>query len=284
LFDPANIKGPDMTARRIAIIGTGFSPTGGIEPPLQIAAIAASDFKPELIEPRMGPFPRTPYDRALTALGNIDAGIRASRAGAAGIFINTFGDYGLGELRSALSIPVIGAGQSAMALAATLGRRFAIVSIWPPSLRFIFEDRLADCGMQALCSEIISILDDDLSDMPDVLAKVDQMRAGGADILDRIVGAAQDAIARGADTIVLGCTCMAPIAARIAARLPVPVIDPMTAGYKACEAMISLNLSQSTIAYPRASATSLGTLDKLLDGAMPAQAPDDCPICVTAAD
>jgi hypothetical protein len=67
-------------AHRIAILGTGYRPAGGIEPPREIGLVAAAGFQPELVETRFGAFPKTPYDRGLTCLGYIDAGIEAERA------------------------------------------------------------------------------------------------------------------------------------------------------------------------------------------------------------
>lgn len=281
-----------MTDRTIAVIGTGFTATGGDAPPPGIEAVRAPGFRPRLVETRYGGFPLTPADRALTAIGYVEAGIRAASAGATGIFINTFGDYGIESLRSALAIPVVGAGQSALALATTLGRRCAIVSIWPPALRFIFEERLEACQLTGRGIEILSVLDHDLGDMGSVMGAVGEMRQGQAEILGRVVAVAEGAIRRGADVIVLGCTCMAPVAPALAARLPVPVIDPMRTGYKATETLIALGLGQSARAYPRAGSATLDAFEALvardpqadkpgaaLDGAAP-----DCPVCVIAAD
>lgn len=272
-------------SQRIAVIGTGFTPTGTKAPPAPIAAVAGADFTPELVETRYSVFPGTPFDRGLAALGYLDCGIKAAEDGYAGIFINTFGDYGINELRSAVAIPVVGAGEAAMAMASTLGRRFAIVTIWPTTLRFIFDERIASTGMTGRCMDVISVLDEDemkgrgAADDP-----VAQMRAGKAAVIDRIVKAAEGALSRGADTIVLGCTCMAPIAGQIAARVPVPVVDPMTAGYKFTEAMVALKLLQSPLAYPRAASDRLAAVGKLLsDGTLPASDPD-CDVCVIAAE
>ena len=252
---------------RIAVIGTGFTPTGGKTPPPQIAAVAAAGFTPELVETRYSVFPGTPYDRGLGAVSHIDAGVTASKDGAAAVFLNTFGDYGIAELKSALSVPVVGAGEASMAVAATLGRRFAIVTIWPPTLRFIYEERLASCDMRDRCVDVISVLTpDEMTPRGDADDPVKHMRAGQAAIIDRIVAAAEEAVRRGADTIVLGCTCMAPIAAQIAARLPVPVVDPMTTGYKFTESLVSLRLTQSAAAYPRAAAERLSAIGNLVAG------------------
>ncbi len=272
-----------MSKRLIAVIGTGFAPTGGHIAPELIRLQAASDFQPQLFEPRYNAFPATQFDRALSMIGNVDAGIQAAQAGAIGIFINTFGDYGLDELRAAVRVPVVGAGEAAMAIAATLGRRFAIVTIWPKTMQFIFDDRIDQCGMRPHCSEVISILDDnELPEPGGAMVPIEQMRAGQSTIVNRIIESARGAIDRGADTILLGCTCMAPIAGELAQRLPVPVVEPMTAGYKFTETLVSLRISQSAIAFPSASAQRLGAFDALITGASIKVDTSDCPACIIA--
>jgi allantoin racemase len=274
-------------AHRIAILGTGYRAVGGIERPREIGLVAAAGFQPELVETRFGAFPKTPYDRGLTCLGYIDAGIEAERAGYHALFLNTFGDYGIAELRSALSIPVIGAGEAAISVAATLGRRFAIVSIWPRTMNFIFDERIAATGMGARCAGIHNVMDDgemETVTRGDADNPVAVMRAGSAAIVDRIVAAAELAIARdGAEVIILGCTCMAPVGQAVAARVRAPVVEAMTAGYKMAELLVSLRLTQSAIAYPRAGSDRLHIIGDLISGAA-APVEEDCEICVFATD
>ena len=274
--------------RRIAVLGTGFRPIGTDKAPKEIAAIAGGGFRPELVEPRFGAFPRTPYDRGLAAIGNIDAGIAAEANGFSAVFLNTFGDYGIVELRSALNIPVIGAGEAAMMLASALGRRFAIVTVWPRSMNFIYDERLAACFMRERCAGIVNILDDQdivATERGDPDDPISAMRTGSAAIVDRIVAGAEAILAAGEiDTIILGCTCMAPIGPTVAARLAVPVIESMTAGYRMAETLVALGLTQSPVAYPKPPPDRLARIGRILDGA-PAQPDDeDCPICVFAAD
>ena len=257
--------------RRIAVVGTGFRPGGGGTPPREIAEIADNSFGPQLVEPRFGAFPRTPYDRNLAALGNIDAGIEAEKDGFAAVFLNTFGDYGIVELRSALHIPVIGAGEAAMALATTLGQRFGIVTVWPRSMNFIFNERIAACSMRHRCAGIVNIFDDDdivATERGDPDDPISAMRAGAGGIVDRIVAGAEGILAKGeADTIILGCTCMAPVGRAIAARLGAPVVESMTAGYKMAEMLVSLRLTQSAIAFPKPPPERLECIGQLLSGA-----------------
>jgi allantoin racemase len=271
---------------RIAILGTGHRAQGGSQPPREIARVAGGGFQPELVETRFGAFPDTPYDRGLAVLGHVDAGIKAQSDGYRALFINTFGDYGIAELRSALSIPVVGAGEAAMAVASTLGRRFAIVSIWPRAMNFIYHERVAATGMGPRCVAIHNVMDD--FEMAAVKRgeaddAVTVMRRGSAEIVDRVVAAADLAIARdGADTIVLGCTCMAPIGATVASRVRAPVVEAMTAGYTMTEMMVSLGLAQSAVAFPRAAPQRLLAVGDLISGRPREVVADECEICVIA--
>jgi allantoin racemase len=231
-------------------------------------------------------FPGTPYERGLCALGYVEAGIRAQDTGCDGVFINTFGDYGIDELKSALRIPVVGAGEAAMALATTLGRRFAIVTIWPTALNFIFDERIRSCGMTAKCAGVFNVMSsEEMTRRGTADDPVAHMRAGQAAMIARIVEAAEVAVQQhGADTVVLGCTCMAPIGHLVAARLTVPVVEPMTAGYKLLETQLSLGLSQSMAAFPPATADKLALARNLVAGApSPAAKPEDCEVCEVAA-
>jgi allantoin racemase len=277
-----------LSDRRIAVVGTGFRPTGAGAPPQEIAEIAGSGFRPRLVEPRFGAFPRTPYDRNLAALGNIDAGIEAEKEGFAAVFLNTFGDYGIVELKSALHIPVIGAGEAAMALAAILGRRFAIVTVWPRSMNFIFDERVAACAMTGRYAGIVNIFDDEdivATERGDADDPVSAMRAGAEAIVDRIVAGAEGVLAKGeADTIILGCTCMAPVGRAIAARLAVPVVESMAAGYKMAEMLVTLRLKQSAVAFPKPPPERLERIGRLLSGAPVPAGDEDCPVCVFTAD
>jgi allantoin racemase len=268
---------------RIAVIGTGFTPAGSNAPPAEIAAVAGAGFAPELIETTLSVFPGTPYERGLCALGYVETGIRAAEQGYAAAFINTVGDYGIDELRSAVPIPVVGAGEAAMTIATTLGRRFAIVTIWPAALNFIYDERIRSCRMAERCVGVFNVLaNDEMTLRGDDADPVAGMRRGQQAMIDRIVRVADRAVAAGADTIVLGCTCMAPIGARIAERMAIPVVEAMTAGYKFAETLVGLKLAHSAAAFPRAGADRLKLARDLVAGAGVAVKDEDCEVCVVA--
>ena len=252
---------------KIAVIGTGFRRTGTDLPPRQIADIAAEGFKPRLVEQRMPAFPVNQINHNLIEVSTIEAGLRAADEGFDAVFINTVGDYGLGALRSALSIPIIGAGQATMHAAAQLGERFSIVTIWPESLRFIYTHLLRLYGMERHCVSVRCVsLDDELETLADDENFVTEMRRGERTQQDRIVAECARAIQDDrADTIMLGCTCMSPVADDIAARCEAPVLNPLTTGYKAVEMQLSLGHQHSKLAYEEAGGDRLAHYRSMAD-------------------
>lgn len=61
------------------------------------------------------------------------------------------------------------------------------------------------------------------------------MQQGEPDILHAVLAACDAAAGKGAETVVLGCTCMSPIAGRIVQDAALPVIDPFVAALKFAE-------------------------------------------------
>lgn len=73
--------------------------------------------------------------------------IRAERAGYDAFLLGHFQDSGLWDARSAVSIPVIGLGESAMLHACTLGRKIGLITIHPVHIPF-HEDQVLRYGLQ----------------------------------------------------------------------------------------------------------------------------------------
>lgn len=223
--------------KTIAVFGTGYSATGGQKPPEAIVAAAGAGFAPVLIEPRGTVFPKDEASRQQTTEAYVRAGVEAQRMGFDAIFINTVGDYGLNALRDKLHIPVMGSGEAALRATAGKGSPFAIVTIWPPSLRFIYETILQDANLAGECTEVFFLSkDDDLATLDAEHNFVTDMRACYAAPLNAIEAACRGAEARGARAVMLGCTCMQPVAKRLKDRIGVPLIEPMVTGYLATEA------------------------------------------------
>ncbi len=267
---------------RIGIIGTGAAPTGSNIAPAPIREVAAQGFAPELIEPRLRTFPMTPFDRGLTALAYLDCALEAEKAGFDAVFINTVGDYGIDEMKSATDMVVVGAGEATMAMCVNTGRRFSIVTIWPPKLNFIQHERVSGCGMQDRCVSIRNVQEDsEVEGVEQAAATTANLKDRNESLKGRIVDAINSAVSEdGADTIMLGCTCMAPLGPAVAAQVNVPVFESMRTGYKTAEALLALGVRHSDAAFPKPNPENLTAVGTLVAGQGNVDLGGDCEVCV----
>ena len=146
--------------------------------------------------------------------------------GADAVLIACFGDPGLFALRELASVPVIGMAEASCHMAATLGRKFSIVTgglAWGPML----EEFVAAIGLSTN------------------LASVRTVTATGADIAadpEKALACKAAVNEDGAEAIILGGLGLAGIASRIAADVPVPLIDNVVAAVRMAEAAASLGV------------------------------------------
>lgn len=269
---------------RIATLVNKGQRNRGYAPPPELVG---AGFTNEVVETRAPVFPHTQLEHLLIQASTTEGGLAAARAGYDAIFINTFGDYGLDALRAALRIPVVGAGQATMQAAAGLGRRFSIVTIWPERLRYIYDGVLRANGMEPRCASIRHVgEEDELARLRENENFVTDMRAGKAHMLRRILAEIEAAFAEdGADVVCLGCTCMAPIAQRLADEFEAPVLDALAVGYKTTEMLLSLGLAHSPRAW-RPAQPQGEVLAAMIAAAQPlleAQG-GDCEVCIVASD
>jgi allantoin racemase len=205
----------------------------------------------EEIEMEFWLHPASAVEMLLADLAALDAATRAGDSGFDAVFINSTSDYGLRPARAALTIPVIGAGQAAMALASQLGHRFGLISIWPESTRELHEVQLREYQLTDRCGAMRFVTaEEELETLDGDVNFYTQTRNGEAVIVERVLGEIERAVnIDGCDVVVLGCTCMHPIADELAMRSEVPVVNPLAAGFAVAESMARLNMSQSPAAH-----------------------------------
>ena len=220
---------------RIAVLGSG---TRTPEMPPHLAELGDAEAIPELFNSRVAAFAGNPYDRLVVDLAYVDMAQRAEAAGCAAIFINTYADYGIDAMRAAVSIPVIGAGETAMTIAAEGGRRFSIVTVWPLSMKFLYDERTRAVAAGAACLRVRHVsTEDELPRLASEQGVQRRMARREVAIIEQIVRECERAIREaGAQAIVLGGTCMAPVGPQITACVGVPVIEGSRAGYRAAVA------------------------------------------------
>lgn len=143
--------------------------------------------------------------------------------------IAAFGDPGLMGARELFDLPVVGMAEAAMLTACMLGRRFAIVT-FARALGPWYEECVAMHGLEGRCAGI-RMLDETFADIADVQ---DEKEAVLIELARRAVS--EDA----ADCVILSGAPLAGLAARVAGRIPVPVIDQVAAALKQAEALVAL--------------------------------------------
>ncbi len=149
--------------------------------------------------------------------------------------IAAFGDPGLMGARELFDIPVVGMAEAAMLTACMLGRRFAIVT-FARALGPWYEECVEMHGLAGRCAGI-RMLDEGFSDVADVQEEKEAL----------IVELARRAVVEDeADVVILGGAPLAGLAAKVATRIPVPVVDQMGAALKQAEALVALAPRKAT--------------------------------------
>jgi allantoin racemase len=153
---------------------------------------------------------------------------------AAGYVIACFGDPGLHALRDQTSLPVVGIQEASVMTALTLGQRFGVIAILPPSIPRHLQafgtmgilDRLA--GDRALGLGI--------AELADAEKTLGAMIATGKRLRDE----------DGADVLIMGCAGMANYRAQLQTAIGLPVVEPSQAAVSMALGLISLGLSHKT--------------------------------------
>lgn len=172
-----------------------------------------------------------------------EAGMRAEEEGYDAVCIDTASDSGLAALRSRLRIPVVGPGLAAVHVAAMLGHRFGVISLfsrWADNLR----RNMISYQMDHMAASFRS-----LSDVsPDVSRLLEDKEEH---VFPQLLTLAEQAVETdGADVIILASTTMHAAAEYLADRLPVPVINPGPCAVRLATDLVVLGLTHSRYAYP----------------------------------
>jgi len=165
---------------------------------------------------------------------------KAEADGASAGIVGCFSDPALDAIRETVRMPIVGPGQSAIALALQLGESYSILSPLDSGAKRA-RPRLRGQG-----------LTERLASIRGVGVSVVDLSRGDNTAWDRIVDTGRRCIEDGADVLVMGCMSMAfmGIERELSERLAVPVISPVLAALKTTQTLLELNLSHSRTAWP----------------------------------
>jgi allantoin racemase len=150
--------------------------------------------------------------------------------------VAAFADPGVGGARELMSIPVIGMAEAAMLTACMLGRRFSIVT-FAPALGPWYRECVDYNGLTGRLASIRCVT----GGFRDIARVQEEMR-------DALVDACCQAVEQDeADVVILGGAPLAGLAAMVADRVPVPLVDGVAAAVRQAEVMASLRVRKATV-------------------------------------
>jgi allantoin racemase len=181
------------------------------------------------------------YELLLLDMYIAEAGFASEEEGYDAVVMDTVSDSGLAALRSRLTIPVLGPGLVQQHVAAMLGKRFSILTMWE-RWRPLYEKTMTEYGTGHHCASIRSI-----GKRPDQ----EQLLAGREEIVfDALEREGRAAIEEDhADVILIGSTTMHQSVEHLRRTLGVPVINPGPLTIKLAELFVTLGLTHSKAAY-----------------------------------
>ena len=186
------------------------------------------------------------FDEALCAPEVIARCLEAEREGVHGLVIDCMGDPGLEAAREAVAVRVLGACETTLHVAATLGHKFSVVTVLD-RVRPLLERRAMIYGVNEKLASIRAV------NVP-VLEIEKDTKALVAALLEQSKAAiTQDH----ADTIVLGCTGFIGVSDALEAALRegglrVPVLNPLRTAVAVAVSLNALGLAHSPRAFARA--------------------------------
>lgn len=150
------------------------------------------------------------------------------------VIIACFDDTGLYAARRRTRVPVVGIGEAAFHYAMLVAERFSVVTTLAVSIPVI-QENIMRYGLAARCGKVRA------SHVP-----VLELERPGSTARETISDEIASALLHdNSDAIVLGCAGMADLAADLAARHRVPVIDGVAAATKLAEGLGALKLATS---------------------------------------
>jgi len=181
------------------------------------------------------------YEEMLAIPPTLDLIMECEAQGFDAAIIGCFGDPGLEAARELVSMPVVGPCESAMLLAAGLGHKFSVLTI--------FENLIAGQEMLAVHAGVHA----KLASVRPTNIPVLELMADPEVTKTRLIEVARTCVEQDrADVLLFGCMTMSflDMGDEIGAEVGVPVVNAGRAAVKHAEMLVSMNLAHSKKAWP----------------------------------
>ena len=223
--------------KRIKVIIPNIVPTFNKSTLERLNVYKSADTHIDVVNAKSGPeFIEQKYDIAWAELFVLLEAEKAEAAGYDAVIINCALDPARTAAREKLKIPVVSLFETALHIAAMLGKRISVII--PPGATSAREELIDIYRMRDkyVSSRLVNL---------SIAAMSDKNHSFEPVYLACKAAVEED----GADVLILGCAAMVEMGPRIAEILNVPVIEPDIVALKYCEALIDLSLSQSKKLY-----------------------------------
>lgn len=179
-------------------------------------------------------------DEAFAAAELIKESIRAEREGFDAIVIYCFSDVGIDGIRENVSIPVIGPGETTLAVASMISNKFTVITSESINIPRTYRRLMKNCIAREKMTSIRAL------DIP-----ISSLRNDNKITEKYLMGVCEKAVKEeGVDGVILGCLGMADYGDQIEKNLPVKVFDPAFIAVSYAEMCCRLKLSHTHDSYP----------------------------------
>jgi allantoin racemase len=186
-------------------------------------------------------------DEVLVAPEIIRRTVNAEDDGHDAVVIYCFSDPGLTAAREAVHIPVVGPGETSMAVACMLGHQISVITTLTGGISRV-RMKLKQSGFDM----------NRLSSVRGLDIPVVNLRENAQLTIDRITEVVEIAVAQdGAEVIVMGCLGLAGYGDEAESRFNVPVIDPSFLAVSTAEMFAKLGIRHSGRTYFHRSMTDV---------------------------
>jgi len=155
----------------------------------------------------------------------------AEATGSSAVLINCAVDPGLHESREIVKIPVVGAGEASMTVAAILGSKFSILVTSKKMVPTIEKN----AKVYGLDSKLASVRAIDIS-VAEVQKGLDPERVASC-LIEKIKYVVEN---DGAEVVTMACTGFIGLASKIQKKVNVPIVDPSIVPFKVTEMFADL--------------------------------------------
>ncbi len=147
-----------------------------------------------------------------------------------------FGNVGIYALREVLHVPVVSISEASMAMACTLGHRFSTLTMLEQFIPYQ-QDIVRLFGFEAKCASVRAI------NVNVERATIERKRVL-ADLKEQVMLLVEQ---DQAEVVILACAGLCGYDRDLTEAAGIPVIDPVVAGVKMAESLVSMGLSHSKV-------------------------------------